>query len=237
MHEGASEKAFHDCFGMSYGEGEAMLRQEFSRCVGTVYFNLPKIPPSDELKFDLATDVEIRRIVADLERLESENLRSRYPDIAKAYLNSALATLAKGYEKGDRDPEFFAVWGLCTIAAGDSAKAREFLETMAAGNGAIRPDAYIALAKLRLAEGLAKAAVSGGRLDKRQTDAVLEPLSKAISVSPPLREACELFLDVCEHSSFALNANNRNFLLAAVSLFPDDAELHQRIAAITSPGG
>jgi hypothetical protein len=237
MHEGASEKAFYDCFGMSYGEGEAMLRQEFSRCVGELYFHVQKIRPSEELKFGLATDVEIRRIVADLDRLESDYLRSRYPDIAKAYLDDALAILANGYKKGDRDPEFFAVWGLCAVADGDSAKARKFLETMAAENGAIRPDAYIALAKLRLAEDLTKVAASGGRLDKQHTAAVLEPLSKAISVSPPLREECELFLDVCEHSSFAFNANNRNFLLTAVSLFPDDAELIRRIAAITSPGG
>jgi hypothetical protein len=237
MHEGASEKAFYDCFGMSYGEGEAMLRQEFSRCVGEVYFHVQKIPPSEELKFGLATDVEIRQIVADLERLESDYLRSRYPDMAKAYLDDALAILAKGYKKGDKDPEFFAVWGLCAVAAGDSTKARELLETMAAGNGAIRPDAYIALAKLRLAEGLTKAAASGSRLDKQQTDAVLEPLAKAVSAAPLRREECELFLDVCEHSSFTLNANNRNFLLTAVSLFPDDAELLWRIAAITSPGG
>jgi hypothetical protein len=81
------------------------------------------------------------------------------------------------------DPRLLAVYGLYERDPGDDAKAREFLEA-AVTAGVVRPAAYDALAKLRLAEAIARPMGQDGKLSVAQAASVLGLLEAALRVAP-----------------------------------------------------
>ncbi len=76
------------------------------------------------------------------------------------------------------DPALLAVFGLYEHEIGNVGKAREFLEA-AAKAGAVRPKAYLVLAKLRYSEAMGVPAGSEGRISAHQAAWIFEPLNTA----------------------------------------------------------
>ena len=225
--EGASEELFRQCFGFGYFMAEERIRENFKALTQELSFPVRLNRPVPRPEFRAARDLEIRRIISELERLESDYLRPRYPQIANDYLRAALTTLAKNKGDSRTDPEFMATWGLCALQAGDTAKARECLEAMGTGSGVVRPKAYLALARLRYDDSVSRA--PDHQLNPNERDAVLEPLLKAISLPPALPEEYRLLLDLCEHSADTGDPRIRRTLEMVPRLFPKDAELAQRL--------
>ena len=76
------------------------------------------------------------------------------------------------------DPALLAVYGLYEHDIGNDGKAREFLEA-AAKAGAVRPKAYLVLAKLRLTEAMGVPAGSEGKISAHQVEWIFAPLNTA----------------------------------------------------------
>jgi hypothetical protein len=76
------------------------------------------------------------------------------------------------------DPALLAVYGLYEHDIGNGGKAREFLEA-AAKAGAVRPKAYLVLAKLRFSEALGVPAGSEEKISVHQVEWIFEPLNTA----------------------------------------------------------
>jgi hypothetical protein len=77
-----------------------------------------------------------------------------------------------------RDPALLAVYGLYEHDLGNDGRAREFLEA-AAKAGAVRPRAYLVLARLRFSEALGVPAGAEARISAHQAEWILEPLAVA----------------------------------------------------------
>jgi hypothetical protein len=126
--------------------------------------------------------------------------------------------------------------GLCEVDGGDDAAARELLEA-AAALGPVRPRANQELARLRLAEFLARPAGAGGRIDTAQTARVLEALFAARGAAPPLAEVYELIADAWAASEASPTLRHLAVLDEGVRLFPRRVPLVRKAAGLYARHG
>lgn len=204
-----TEALFKECFGMSFKEmGTHMrgyvtfvdsTRQEF-RAKGAK----PAAPAPVALRE--ATDAEVGRIKGYALQLAGQVSQGRSEFIA-------------AYHRGDRDPELLAGLGLIELENGKTERGYQFLKAAVAGKTR-NPDAYVALARERMA---AAAAAPGqdGRYSAEQTAEIVKLARSAVELPPTRAETCELLADVWARS--------------AVSPAEDDVTLQIR-AAIKYPG-
>jgi len=205
----ANETLFQECFGKSYKNILMEIRShaEFTR-YKAVQLRLKKgermadpTPP----EFHEATQAEIGRIKGDALRLVGNATAAREALIAP-------------YIRGERDPALLAALGLNEAAAGETARARKFLEAATKAE-VVRPRAYIALARLRLAQALATPAAAGGKLSGDQVLSVLQPLAAARNQPPPLIELYETFATVWSNSASVPTAANLTLIDEGVRRF------------------
>jgi hypothetical protein len=190
----ATEEMFEACFGFDYAE----LRDRLSDYLATAIDDfewidpgtLPRLP---EIEVRRATSNEIARIRGEWERLAIGYVQRRLPAAREPYLAQARRTLRRAYLAGDRDPRLLATMGLCEIDASNDAGAREFLEPAVAG-GVVRPRAYHELARLRFSE-LRRDAPESKLFSFTELAPVMQPLQRALALSPPLPEVCELLAE------------------------------------------
>ncbi len=173
--EPVSEAMFQECFGTNFAGVTAQLTEFLPMAVRkTARWHAKESTALPAMQFRDATGGELARIKGDWERLETNYVRAKSPELEPEYLEQARRTLRRAYNLGDRDPRLLAVLGLCECDAGNMAGAKEFLEAATQG-GVIRPRAYLALARLRLD---AQVASSAGQLTGAQLAQVLEPLKR-----------------------------------------------------------
>jgi len=205
----ANETLFQECFGKSYKGMLMDIRShaEFTR-YKAVQLRLKKgermadpTPP----EFREATQAEIGRIKGDALRLVGNATAAREALIAP-------------YIRGERDPALLAALGLNEAAAGETARARKFLEAATKAE-VVRPRAYIELARLRLAQALVAPTGANGKLSADQVISVLQPLAVARNQPPPLIELYETFATVWSNSASAPTAANLTLIDEGVRRF------------------
>jgi hypothetical protein len=181
--EPATEAIFEECFGVTYKKFLLELRgyiqsanykyDEF-KITGTQTLDAPLPEMRD------ATEGEAARIKGDAYRVAGKAAAAR-------------DTLAAAYVRGERDPIFLTTLGQAEIAAGNTDRARKFLE--ASAPKANRPSVLIDLAKLRLDDAIAHPAGADKKINDAQLASVLNPLL-ATRARPPARpEVYELIAD------------------------------------------
>jgi len=224
--EPLTEALFREIFKQSYKDMGITLRSyiEFTshKIVGVQAKKGQKLPEPPPFALRDATQSEVGRIKGDTLRL------AHHDDAAR------LAMIAP-YVRGERDPQLLAALGLLEHNLKNDAKARTILEAAATAK-AVRPRAYLELARLRYADALAKPA-AGDRLDVTQTASVLTPLFTARSQPPAMPEVYELIGDAWAHCAITPTAGHLGVLDEGIRVFPRDTGLVYTTAALKVRAG
>jgi hypothetical protein len=224
--EPLTEAMFKECFKQSYKDMTMTLRSyvEFTnyKVAGLQTKKGEKLPEPPPITLREATEAEVGRIKGETLLLAGHKAAAR------------LAMIAP-YIRGERDPQLVASIGLIERALGDDTKARKFLEAALAAK-AVRPRAYLELARIRHADGLAKP-LAEGKLDTNQTAAVLTPLFVARTQPPPLPEIYELIGDAWMNCVLTPAAGHLAALDEGVRLFPRNTHLVYADAALKAKAG
>jgi hypothetical protein len=149
--------------------------------------------------------------------------------------DEALGAYRAAYLRGSREPAILAGMGGAENALGHVDRARELLEAAVKG-GAMRPAAQVELARLRLAEALAKPAASG-KLDVTQMASVLTPLFEARKLPPPLPETYDVIAAAWAQSAAKPALDNLAVLDEGIRAFPRDSELLYTAALLYRDAG
>jgi hypothetical protein len=218
--EPLSEALFKECFKQSYRDMGFTLRSYIDhtdyKIAGVEAAKGQKLPQPVPVEVREATEAEVGRLKGDALRLAGNKAAAR-------------TTLTIPYIRGERDPQLLAAIGLMERAEGDDAKARKVLE-QAAKDKAVRPRAYLELARLRFAEAAAKPTEGGDRFNGEQTAAVLTPLFTARTQPPPLAEVYELIAETWGRSVITPGKEHLAVLDEGVRRFPRDTALIQATA-------
>lgn len=208
-----SEAVFKECFRMTY----AQMGSELSDYVNHTDYRTIKrslkngsFAESPPVQLRDATEAEAGRITSDALRMAGN-------------AEAARLALIVPYLRGAREPELLAALGLAEVANQKPDRARRLLEA-AATQRIYCPRAHLELARLRLAEASAEAGPDG-KLDLRQTVAVLEPLFVAREQPPALAEVYDLIAEVWQRSAGRPAKDNLEVLVEGVRIFPEDAGL------------
>lgn len=224
--EPLSEPLFKECFKKSYKDMAMEIRGyvDFTvhKVAGVQAKKGEKIPEPPPFELREATPAEIGRLQGDTLRLAG-------------HADDAHLALIAPYIRGERDPSLLAALGLLERSRGDNARAKKFLEA-AAGAKAVRPRAYLELARLRLADALARPA-SSGLLSAEQAATVLQPLFTARSQPPPLPEVYETIAEAWSACSVTAGAPHLAVIDEGVRLFPRNAGLVYLDAALKVRAG
>jgi len=212
----------------------------------------------EEPTLEQATPDQVGRILGDWLRMKGELLRESDPTLSKEFFDAAGRILVRTVMNGGEgsadgrvatsrralelavkwilagaqpvhDRDFVAVFGLYENDVGDSVAARRLLETAWAA-GPLRPQAYLVLGRLRLAEALASAGTNPGRLSGPQTDWIVAPLVAGRHQSPVRPEIYQLLAETWARSDGSLSAEDRAVLDESASLFPRDVALGCKLA-------
>jgi hypothetical protein len=177
---------FKECFGLGYDQMLTALRlyigntayqyKEYNAGSGA---GLPEPAP---LALRDATEAEVGRIKGEAAALAGHR-------------ETAHDEMQAPYARGNADAALLAALGLLETGRGETARARKFLEA-AAQKQAVRPRAYLELAKLRLAQAQPANPNPVAALTATQTQSVLQPLLIVRQQPPPLPEVYELMADV-----------------------------------------
>ena len=225
--EPLSEALFKECFKKSYNQMGVAIRGyvDFTsyKIAGLQTPKGEKIPEPPPLVLREATESEVGRIKGETLQLSGHSAEAR------------LAMIAP-YIRGERDPQLLASLGLQERVIGDDARARKVLEAAAQAK-AVRPRAYLELARLRLAAANATPDEAGGKLSASQTAAVLTPLFTARSQPPALAEVYELIAEAWSRSIVTPTAEHLAVLDEGVRLFPRNAALVYDNAALKTKAG
>ncbi len=213
--EPLSEALFKDCFKKSYKDMGLELRGyiEFTdhKIAGVRANKGEKLPVAPPFELREATESEVGRITGDTLRLAG-------------HAAAARTALIAPYIRGERDPQLLAALGLIERTGGEDARARKFLEA-AAKAGAVRPRAYLELARLRFADAAARPAGGHERFDAEQTAAVLTPLFSARAQPPPLPEVYELIAETWARSVITPGAEHLAALDEGLRIFSRNTAL------------
>jgi hypothetical protein len=223
--EPLSEALFKDCFKTDYA---GMQDELFSYLLHTRHkYARIKLAAGEkltapQLSFRDATDGEVGRLKGDAQMLAGKN-------------QAAQLTYRQAYTRGGREPELLAALGVAEAASADTNRARALLNA-ATKAGVDRPSAYVALARLHLADASAKPAADG-KLSVEQVAAVLTPLFEARKHQPALPETYELIATAWLQSAVAPTAANLAVLDEGVRAFPRESALLYRAALLYRQAG
>ena len=221
--EPLSETLFKDCFKSGYADMQQTLRNHLestrAQFEGVRADKGQKIPFPAEPVVRSATEAEVGRLKGDALNLAGHPAEAR-------------SALIIAYRRGERDPNLLAALGLAELAAGETDRARKFLEAAATGK-AVRPRAHVELARLRLAEAQARPEAAG-KLSAAQGARVLEPLRLARSQPPALPETYELIGATWSACATAPPAAHLELLKEGLRLFPNDAALRARFESLAT---
>ena len=214
--EAPTEEIFKECFGMDFKKMNLEVRgyigftdyksMQYTAKKGQA---LPDAPP-----FTLrdATESEAGRIVGEALRLGKHG-------------DQAHLALIAPYIRGEREAPLLAALGLDERGAGNTDRARKFLEAAATAK-VERPRAYLELARLRYDEARAQpAAAAGDKLSEKQVAQVLEPLLVARKQRPPMAAVYGLMGDVWSRSARPPTRAEFDVVLEGVQTFPRNTPL------------
>lgn len=220
--EPLSEALFRDCFKVGYTDMEKQLRA-YLRYTKHKYQQYA-LQPADRLtataiELDAASPAQVGLIKGDALRLA-------------AHQSASQNEYHAAYQRGSREPALLA--GLGALADNPTV-ARKFTDE-AVRAGVTRPSAYVAQAKMRLAEFKADPGPDG-KLTERQVSAVLTPLFKARDYPPRLPETYETIAEVWSLSSASPKPEHLGVLDEGVRQYPRNSDLLYRTARLYQQAG
>jgi hypothetical protein len=169
------------------------------------------IVPPPPLALRDATESEVGRIKGEAMVLAGNAKAARVEFIAP-------------YSRGERDPYLLAALGLYEKNHGDPARARKLLEAAFVAK-AKRTEACLELARLRLADAVAKPAGAEGRLSAAQTGAVLAPLALVHGKPPILPALYDLAGETWARSAGQPGKEDAKLMIEGAQLFPTRLKL------------
>jgi hypothetical protein len=211
---------FEECYGKSYDKflvelaayiNEPAYQADRHTVKGKARLDVP--PP--EMRD--ATEGESERIKGDALRLAG------IPAVVRP-------TAIAAYIRGERDPQFLGTFGQAELAGGDRARAEKFLT--AAAPKTTRPSVLADLAQLRFDAASAKPAGPKGKLSDKQADAILDLLTKARTLSPPLPDTFRLIARTWVVKETPPEPEELITLAQGLKLFPRDQGLIYYTAAL-----
>jgi hypothetical protein len=218
--ERATEAMFEECFGKPYKKFLTDLRGyiEFT----DYKYQQIKITGKETLETPLpemrdATEGEYTRIKGDAFRLAGNTAAAR-------------DALVAAYIRGERDQPFLSTLGQAELAAGNTERARKFLEVSALKS--TRPSVLVDLARLRLDEARANPASPNKKLSATQLGSVLKPLFVARALPPPRADVYELIAAAWLAAEPAPKPENLSVLTEGLKLFPRNTALVYNTASL-----
>lgn len=225
--EPVTEAMFKECFGCSSNSLLTEIRGHINYATYTsTEFHTRKgeaLPEPPKIEFRDATEAEVGRIKGDAFRLAGD-------------LDAASEAMIAPYMRGERDPQLLAALGLCERAAGDQVRARRLLEAAVQGK-AVRPRAYLELARMRYADALAQPQEAGGKFSPQQMAGILRPLFAARTQPPPLIEVYELIADTWAQSAVAPTHEHLAVVAEGVRIFLRNPRFVYRAAQLHAQYG
>jgi len=223
--EGPSERLFKECFGKTYRQMALEIRGHIQFTVyNAMRFEAKKgqagLPEPPPVELRDAADADVGRIKGEVLRL------GRHGEAAR---NALIAP----YVRGERDARLLAALGLDEVDAGNTERARKFLEA-AANAKAQRARAYLELGRLRLKAALAKPAGPDGKLDGAQVTGVLTPLFDALKQPPRMAEVYGLIAETWTQSAVAPQAEHLAVPIEGVRYFPRDMDLLMQVTLLAA---
>lgn len=225
--EPVTEQMFKDCFHMSYSAMGIQLRGyvEGPDYTSRIYKAKDGRPFLDSKPLVLrdATPAEIGRIKGEAMELAGNSAGARLELIAP-------------YIRGESDPDLLAALGEFEHTSGNDVRSQKFLE--AAVTGKTRDaEAYLELARLRIAEADAKPAGPAGRYSAAQVSAITTLLLDARRLPPPMPETYELLAQTLARSPVQPTKPEIAPLIEGVRLFSNRLRLVYLTAAVCANAG
>lgn len=225
--EEPTEEIFKECFGQTYKQMALVLRgyvdftnykaMQFTAKKGQELPSPPDITPVD------APDAVVGRIKGEMLRLAGHG-------------DEARNTLIAPYVRGERDPRLLAALGLDEQAAGQSDRARRFLEAAIAAK-IDRSRAYLELGRIRLESALVSPSGRDGKLDDKQLQAVLDPLFGARTRPPRMAETYALIADAWAAAATRMERDHFAVVVEGVKFFPRNTGLVMKAALLATARG
>ena len=227
-----TEKAFRECFGMSFEQARHQL-SGFLPVATTRSLTRDTLLADIDEPFRDARASESARIWGNWTLLEIPFVRAQNPGMVFPYVEQADQTLLGAYDAGARDPGFLGILGLYESEGKNRGRARSILESAAAGKPAY-PRVYTELARLRFEAAIAKPEGVAGRLSAEQVASILLPLREARHLSPPQESTYLLLALAFGNGSIPPTADDLAALDEGQRFFPDDARLSTLVSALRS---
>jgi hypothetical protein len=229
--EPVTEAMFRGFLGMGYREAQARLDAYLAAAVAAPIRVPLGAVDTGPVAVREASPVEVARIIGDWGRLEGRSIGLQGLSYQQECLDQSEKLFERIKARGEGDPMFLAAFGLYALQTGDTARAREALET-ATGAGVVRPRAYLELARLRLEDALPSAGQGIGDLGEKEYAEIVRLLTVARLQLPSLIGCYQTLAKAMEHAPHKPSRLEMADLDAGLRLFPRNAPLAYRVATL-----
>jgi hypothetical protein len=217
-----TEEMFEACFGENFRSVGIEMRgyaqsadYRYEIFSGTKGRMLTKAP---DFKLRDATEAESGRIAGEVLRLAGHR-------------QAALDRLIAPYIRGDRSPDLLAALGLTELWAGQTDRARKFIE-VAVANKTTRARAYVELGNLRFQDSLAKAIAEKRQFTDEEVAFAMAPLKAGFQYQPVMPEMYHALAHVWFRSATPPSLADYKVLLSGAHRYPRDLRLIYNLAAV-----
>jgi tetratricopeptide (TPR) repeat protein len=234
--EPVTEPLFRKCLGITYGEADRQLGAYLADAASETIDVPLTVAPAGPLRSRDASSLEVARIIGGWGRLEGRPTGPITDDFEEECLGQADKLFERSLARNPNEPNFLAAFGLYELQVGDSGRARKALEA-ATHAGVVRPRAYLELARLRLVDAMPYIEGGIGDLNESDFNEIHDLLSTARSQMPSLPSTYTLLARLLEHGPSTPSHEDLRVLGDAVHLFPQNAALAYKAAALYGKSG
>jgi hypothetical protein len=232
-----TEEDFRACFGFGYAE----MRRDLGEYLPRAVRHQIKVKPVKALQFaklalHRATAEEMARVTGEWDRLSLSFVRAHHPEFVGPYETQLRSTLRKVAALNRHDGQLMAMVGLSYCDQGDENAALPYLEWAIAAQAA-RPRVYVESARIRLAKTVSTAGPGGAKLDAAKSRELKQLLASARKLNPPMPETYILTVDTLLNSELAVEDADVAVMEEAVRLFPSNATICLKAAALHAATG
>ncbi len=231
-----NDERFLATFGLSIAEAQLAIEQFFTTATSKkISLTASRNQKRPDVKIEPASRIEVSRLLAEWERLETEHMRKVYPGLTETYLQRARKTIASARQNGSVSTALQSTSGLLEYAAGNTAYALAEL-TSAVEAGETRPLVLQVLARLIFEEATAN------QLDDEAVpiEAVQPAIDLLLRAHRSDSTFVAIYLDLSEiwdTAAHPLSVNEVAVLAAGIRHFPRDLVLVNRLVRMQAARG
>jgi hypothetical protein len=235
--EPVTEQMFKECFRFPKGNGfkemsySDMLIELRGYCDMADYKVMGFKTKKGEPPLKLPEFVPLREATqSEVGRIKGEAL------LLAGNKDKARTELIAPYIRGERDPNLLASLALYDHMAGEDVRARKLLEAATAAK-TTQPDAYLELARFRLADAVAKPEGPEGKISEAQSKGVVDLLVGARRQTPQLPTVYETMAETWLRRGTPVKKEELGTLLQGVQMFPGRMKLAFQIGVLANDAG